>query len=27
LAGRKTINKTMADGMYTVSQGRKRNKK
>lgn len=27
LAGRKTINKTMADGMYTISQGRKRNKK
>lgn len=27
LAGRRTVNKTIADGMYSVSQGRKRNSK
>ena len=27
LAGRRTANKTIADGMYNVSQGRKRNSK
>ena len=27
LAGRKTANKEIANGMYNISQGRKRNKK